>query len=194
MDLIIDPHSTAQLLSKTFSDSFTIDNYHCRQVPKLVLDNTGISSTVSTPGLLRKSINHLRAKSKGCRDRIPHSSLQSVHFMLVMSYVFQSSFSAGFMPPVWSQAHIIPIIKVTLPTLWITGLLLLHAPCVNSRNLLSKTNYFQANTYTVGTSTFLYSSLPVYYKAYMTGQSNFTNLTHSTSFTLIFAARLIVLC
>jgi hypothetical protein len=52
-DLIIDPGSKAELLSKTFSDTFTIDN---PQLPKLVPDEIGISSIVSTPGLRRPGV------------------------------------------------------------------------------------------------------------------------------------------
>jgi hypothetical protein len=53
-DLIIDPYSEAELLSNTFSDSFTritIDNHDCPQL--LVPDDIGISSIVFTPSLVR---------------------------------------------------------------------------------------------------------------------------------------------
>ena len=117
-DLIIDPYSKAELLSKTFSDSFTIDNHHCPQLPKLVPDDTGISSIVFTPTLVRKSINHLRAKSKGGPDRIPPLFFKKCSLWLCqpLSYLFQSCFNAGFMPPEWSQAHITPIFKKGNPS------------------------------------------------------------------------------
>jgi hypothetical protein len=47
-DLIIDPYTKAELLSNIFSDSFTIDNHNCPQLPKLVPDDTGISSKSCT--------------------------------------------------------------------------------------------------------------------------------------------------
>jgi Reverse transcriptase (RNA-dependent DNA polymerase) len=117
-DLIIDPYSKAELLSNTFSDSFTIDNHYCPQLPKLVPDDTGISSIVFTPSLVRKSINHLQAKSKGGPDRIPPLFFKKCSLWLCqpLCYLFQSCFNAGFMPPESSQAHITPIFKKGNPT------------------------------------------------------------------------------
>jgi Reverse transcriptase (RNA-dependent DNA polymerase) len=118
-DLIIDPYSKAELLSNT-SDSFTINNHYCPQLPKLVPDDTatGISSIVFTPSLVHKSINHLRAESAGGPDRIPPLFFKKCSLWLCqpLSYLFQSCFNAGFMPPEWSQAHIAPIFKKGNPT------------------------------------------------------------------------------
>jgi hypothetical protein len=85
-DLLTDPYTKAELLSNTISDSFTIDNHNCPQLPKLVPDDTGISSIVFTPSLVRKSFNHLRAKSKGGPDRIPPLFFKNVHFGYVSLY------------------------------------------------------------------------------------------------------------
>jgi hypothetical protein len=117
-DIIVDSCSKAELLSKTFSDLFTIDNHHCPKLPKLVPDDTGISSVVFTTGLVRKGINHLRAKSKGGPDRIPPVFFKKCSLWLCqpLSYLFQSCFNVGFMPPVWSQTHITPIFKKGDPT------------------------------------------------------------------------------
>jgi hypothetical protein len=104
--------------SNTSSDSFTIDNHYYPQLPKLVPYDTGISSIVFTPSLVRKSINHLRAKSKGGPDRIPPFFFKKCSFWLCqpLSYIFQFCCNAGFMPPEWSQAHITPIFKKGNPT------------------------------------------------------------------------------
>jgi hypothetical protein len=90
LSLILTP-KLSYLVTPRSSDSFTIDNHYCPQLPKLVPYDTGISSIVFTPSLVRKSINHLRAKSKGGPDRIPPFFFKKCSFWLCqpLSYIFQ---------------------------------------------------------------------------------------------------------
>jgi hypothetical protein len=72
----------------------------------------------SAPSLVRKSINHLRAKPKGGPDLIPPLFFKKFSLWLgqPLCYIFQSCFNAGFMPREWLQAHITPIFNKGNPT------------------------------------------------------------------------------
>jgi hypothetical protein len=123
-DIIIDSCSKAELLSKTFSDLFTIDNHHCPQLPKLVPDDTGISSIVFTPGLVRKALIIYGPNLKAALTAFHLSSLKSVHFGYVslcpifFSLVSMSALCHLFGPRLTSPPS---LRKVILLTLSITG-------------------------------------------------------------------------
>ena len=72
-DLIIDPYSKAELLSKTFSDSFTIDHLHCSKPPKLVPFDSGMASApyFSLHVLYARALVIYGLNLKAPADRIP---------------------------------------------------------------------------------------------------------------------------
>jgi hypothetical protein len=59
-NVVTDPCYKAELLSRVFSDSFTVDNNRCPVMTRLVSDDTSLSSIVFTPGLVRKAIKHIK--------------------------------------------------------------------------------------------------------------------------------------
>jgi Reverse transcriptase (RNA-dependent DNA polymerase) len=72
-----------------------------------------LSNIIFTPGLVNKAIKHLRSKSKGGPDSIPPEFYKKCSLWLSepLAYLFQASFDAGFLPPIWSIAYITPIYK-----------------------------------------------------------------------------------
>jgi hypothetical protein len=60
-----EPKAKADLLSNVFSACFSVDNHCSPSLPRFAPGNTSLSNIVFSPGLVHKSIKHLRAKSKG---------------------------------------------------------------------------------------------------------------------------------
>jgi len=112
-NIITDASCKAELLSNVFSQCFTVDNNSCPQMSKFVSDGCSCSSIVFTPGMIRKSINHIKTKSKGGPDCVPPIFFKKCSLWLCepLAYVFQSCFDHGYLPPVWLQAYITPVFK-----------------------------------------------------------------------------------
>ena len=112
-NILTDPRRKAELLSSVFSECFTVDNNCCPSISKFVSDSTSLSSITFTPGLVRKSIQHLKSKSKGGPDCVPPIFYKKCSLWLCepLTYVFQSCFDHGYLPPIWLQAFITPVYK-----------------------------------------------------------------------------------
>ena len=115
-DIVTDAQAKANLLQKSFSGCFTVDN---GVVPPSPLRTTArICNIAFTHTSVRRCISKLRPKSKCGPDKIPSIFIKKCSLWLTepLVYLFTQSFAVGFIPQIWKTAHISPIFKKGDPT------------------------------------------------------------------------------
>jgi len=116
--LTSDSASKADIFQDSFSRCYTIDNNITPVIDPARLTNTRFTSVLFGPSLVNKAIKKLRPKAKGGPDGIPPEFIKncSLWLSVPLSYLFQQSFDAGYMPQLWLNSYVTPVFKKGDPT------------------------------------------------------------------------------
>jgi len=115
----VEPDVKARLLSDFFQTLFTRDNGSVPAAADLPgASPSGLSHISFTPNFVRRIINKLKLKSAGGPDGIPPIFLKKccIELCSPLAFLFQLFFDNSFLPPVWLQAFITPVLKKGDPT------------------------------------------------------------------------------